>query len=104
MPKQPKRCCLSQKSSIDYRTHACCLCALSSTNNEKSNTITDDTIASSVKKVPHFEIGGIANLQSCAAKKGAKIRSFNTRWAFVFDILVSECGVCAMRVIVTVSH
>lgn len=52
------------ESEVFFRflTHACCLCALSSTNNENSNTITDDTIASSMKKVPHFEIGGISNL------------------------------------------
>lgn len=94
------------ESEVFFRflTHACCLCALSSTNNENSNTITDDAIASSMKKVPHFEIGGISNLQSCPAKQGAKIRSFNTRRAFVFDISVFECGVCAMRFIVTVSH
>lgn len=102
MPKRPKRCCLSRRSSLDF-FHACCLCALSSTNNENSNAITDDTIASSMKKVPHFEMGGISTAKLCC-KKGAKIRSFNTRRAFVFDISVFECGVCAMRFIVTVSH
>lgn len=63
------------ESEVFFRflTHACFLCALSSTNNENSNTITDDTIESSMKKVPHFEIGGISNLQSYAAKKGGKI-------------------------------
>lgn len=85
---------LLESEVFRFLTHACFLCALSSTNNDNSSTITDDAIASSMKKVPHFEIGGISNLQSCAAKKGVKICTFTTRWMFVFDISVLsvECA------------